>query len=216
MRSIINLHPSILFNFRIPCICGFDIVFYSTGHFFSSLNLTIVMKKLFTICIIAIALSACNSGNKPAATTVAADTTVYPYKATYSSAFTCSDNTKNAVAVLQSYKDWEDNKLSNGTAYLADTIYLNTWTGDKALLTRDSAINLWQKYRDSLSSSKIEVVAWDNLHSTDKNEDWVSVWYKQTDTYKTGKVDSAFYQDDNKIANGKINFISTKKQNLKK
>ncbi len=174
------------------------------------------MKKLFTFCIIAIALSACNSANKPAATTATADTTVYPYKATYSSAFTCSDNSKNAVAVLQSYKDWEDNKLSNGTAYFADTVAMNYSDGSKLMLGRDSILHYWQKFRDSLTSSKIEVVAWDNLHSTDKNEDWVSVWYKQTDTYKTGKVDSAFYQDDNKIANGKISFISSKKQNLKK
>jgi len=173
------------------------------------------MKKILSICCLAIFVTACNNADKPAAT-ASSDSTTYPYKATYSSAFTCSDNNKNAIAVLQSYKDWEDNKLANGSAYLADTLYWNTWAGDKITITRDSAIHLWQKSRDSLSSSKIEVVAWTNLHSTDKNEDWVGVWYKQKDTYKTGKVDSAFYQDDNRIANGKINFISTKKQNLKK
>jgi hypothetical protein len=174
------------------------------------------MKKIIFIAI-AITLSvACNNAEKPATTSAAKDSTVYPYKATYSSAWAISDNPKNAQAVLQSYKDWEDNKLANSTAYFADTIYWNSWNGDKALVKRDSVLSIWQKYRDSLSSSKIEVVAWDNLHSTDKNEDWVSVWYKQTDTYKTGKIDSAFYQDDNRIKDGKINFVSSKKQNLKK
>ena len=173
------------------------------------------MKKFFSFCVVAFFATACNNADKPAAS-APSDSTAYPYKASYSSAFTCSDNNKNAAAVLQSYKDWEDNKLANAPAYYADSLRFNSWNGENYYLSRDSAIHLWQKYRDSLSSSKIEVVAWTNLHSTDKNEDWVGVWYKQTDTYKTGKVDSAFYQDDNRIANGKVNFISSKRQNLKK
>ena len=77
-------------------------------------------------------------------------------------------------------------------------------------------VRYFQKFRDSLTSSKIEILAVTNLHSVDKNADWVNVWYKQTDTYKTGKVDSAFYQDDNNLVNGKIVWINSKKQILRK
>jgi hypothetical protein len=65
-----------------------------------------------------------------------------------------------------------------------------------------------------LSSVKIEVAAWDNLHSIDKNQDWVGVWHKETDTYKTGKVDSAFYHDDNLIKNRKIVYIMNSRRDL--
>jgi hypothetical protein len=62
---------------------------------------------------------------------------------------------------------------------------------------------------------KLDIVAVTNLHSTDKNTDWVGVWYKETDTYKTGKVDSAFYQDDNNVKNGKMVYISSKRRPLR-
>ena len=75
-------------------------------------------------------------------------------------------------------------------------------------------VKFFQKYRDSLSSSKFDMVSIINLHSTDKNENWVSVWYKETDTYKTGKVDSAFYNDVNRVKNGKINYVTSFKQAL--
>lgn len=76
-------------------------------------------------------------------------------------------------------------------------------------------VKVFQKYRDSLSSSKIKVTAYVGLHSTDKNTGWVCVWYKQTDTYKTEKVDSAYYEDDNEKVKGKIAWINDKRQALK-
>ena len=144
------------------------------------------------------------------------DSVLMPYTATYSASFVVSDKPKNAQSVLQSYKDWEDNKLSNAPAYFADTVAMTYWDGIQFRLGRDSMVRYFQKFRDSLTSSKIEILAVTNLHSVDKNADWVNVWYKQTDTYKTGKVDSAFYQDDNNLVNGKIVWINSKKQILRK
>jgi hypothetical protein len=177
------------------------------------------MKKilyLFAPVAIGIALFAsCKNGAKTA--DAKADSVTMPYKASYSSSFTISDNQKNEQAVLQSYKDWEDNKLSNAPAYYADTVSWDSATGIKVVKARrDSLMHFFQKFRDSLSSVKIDIVAVTNLHSTDKNTDWVGVWYKETDTYKTGKVDSAFYQDDNNVVNGKIVYTSSKRQLLKK
>ncbi len=175
------------------------------------------MKKSIYLFAAVLLFTACKEETKTEAKSeTKADAVIMPYTATYSSSFTISDNQKNAQAVLQSYKDWEDNKLNNAPAYFADTVLMIYPDGGNVRLTRDSMVHFWQKFRDSLSSSKIEVAAVTNLHSTDKNTDWVGVWYKQTDTYKTGKVDSAFYQDDNNIVNGKIVYVSSKKQNLKK
>ena len=171
------------------------------------------MKKILYLFAVVAMFASCKNGAKTTASTT--DSVVMPYKATYSSSFVISDSTSNIKAVLRSFKDWEDNKLANAPAYFADTVSENFWNGFKFTLKRDSLVKLFQKYRDSLSSSKIEVTAYIGLHSTDKNSDWVCVWYKQTDTFKTGKVDSAYYEDDNQMVKGKIVWINDKRQALK-
>jgi ketosteroid isomerase-like protein len=176
------------------------------------------MKKiiyLFAPFIVGIAvLASCNKGAKTAEAKT--DSVAMPYKAMYSSSWAISDSSKNEQMVLQSYKDWEDNKLSNGSAYFADTVAADFSDGTRVKMRRDSFIKYSQKFRDSLSSSKIEMIAITNLHSTDKKEDWVSVWYKQTDTRKTGKIDSTFYNDVNRVKNGKIDYWTSFRQALKK
>lgn len=137
-----------------------------------------------------------------------------PYKASYSSSFTISDNEKNEQMVLQSYKDWQDDKIKNGSAYLGDTVAMDFANGRHLVAPRDLVMKEWQVFRDSLSNIKLDVVAVTNLHSTDKNTDWVGVWYREIDTYKNGKVDSAFYQDDNNVKNGKLVYISSKRRPL--
>lgn len=177
------------------------------------------MRKNFyllgLVIIGAALLASCKSGTQTANAT-STDSVSMPYKASYSSSFTISNNAKYAQEVLQSYKDWEDNKLNNAPAYFADTVAMDFSDGTKFKLRRDSAVHFFQKFRDSLSSSKIDMISVVNLHSTDKNEDWVAVWYKQTDTYKKGKVDSAFYNDVNHIKNGKIDYITSLRQVMKK
>jgi hypothetical protein len=159
------------------------------------------MKKTLYLFAAVALFASCKNGAKTAAP--ATDSVPMPYKATYSFSFVISDSTKNIKAVLQSFKD-----------YFADTVSENFWNGYKFTLKRDSMVKLFQKYRDSLSSSKIEVTAYVGLHSTDKNTDWVCVWYKQTDTYKTGRVDSAYYEDDNEMVKGKMTWINDKRQAL--
>jgi hypothetical protein len=50
----------------------------------------------------------------------------------------------------------------------------------------------------------------------DSNQEWVNVWYKEVDTYKTGKIDSAFYEDDNRLKDGKIVWASSHVQKYAK
>jgi hypothetical protein len=182
------------------------------------------MKKIACFFMVATLFVACKNEEKKEdakeeakeASKEVKSTITMPYKATYSSSFVFSDNEKNAQMVLQSYKDWEDNKLSNAPAYFADTITMVFPDGTNNHYSRNQFVKEAQVYRDSLASSKIEIQAYINVHSTDKNQDWVNVWYKQTDTWKKGKVDSAFYQDDNMLTNGKIVYVSSKKQAIKK
>ena len=178
------------------------------------------MKKLLYLVIpvgIGIALLAsCKSGSTSTSSDAKKDSVAMPYKATYTTTWALSDSSKYVQSELQSLKDWEDNKLSNGSTYFGDTVTFLHWSGMKLSLKRDSLLKVFQKFRDSLSSVKIEVATWINTHSMDNKTDWVNVWYKETDTYKTGKVDSAFYNDANMIKNGKIVFILDQRRTLTK
>jgi len=80
----------------------------------------------------------------------------------------------------------------------------------------DSFIAISAKYRDSLSKVELTFYAWTPNHSVDKNEDWVNVWYKEVDTYKTGKMDSVEYEDDNLLKKGKIVYVSSHVKKFKK
>jgi hypothetical protein len=173
------------------------------------------MKKVLYLFAAMALFASCKNETKTADATTKKDPVDLPYKPTYSSDFVLSDSTKYLQATLQSYKDWEDNKLNNAPAYFGDTVSMDFSDGSKYKLLRDSIVKVFQKYRDSLRSSKIEMAGWLNLHAVDKKQDWVCVWYKQTDTFKTGKVDSSFYQDNNLIVNGKIVYVMSQRRSLK-
>jgi len=99
---------------------------------------------------------------------------------------------------------------------LGDSLSLYFSNGSKFRGTRDTVMYYASKFRDSLSKVEMKMDAWVPLHTEDKNEDWVSVWYTEIDTYKTGKVDSAYYQDDNMLdKNRKIVFSDSHKRVLK-
>lgn len=52
---------------------------------------------------------------------------------------------------------------------------------------------------------------WLKNHAVKDSSDYINVCYKEIDTYKTGKVDSADYEDDNGLKNGKIIWFSSHK-----
>src|ERR1017187_7515888 len=116
------------------------------------------MRKILYLFTVAALFASCKNGTKPATGAGAkTDSVVMPYKASYSSSFVISDSPKYAQSVLQSYKDWEDNKLSNAPAYFADTVAWVFSNGVYHKMKRDSMVRFFQKDRDSLSSSKIDV-----------------------------------------------------------
>lgn len=139
----------------------------------------------------------------------------FPYTAEYSSKFSIGKDS-NSLMVLNNYKAWEAGDMEAFKSTLSDSFTVYFADGGKFSGTRDSAMTLASAFRDSISKVELKIDAWVPLHSEDKNEDWVSVWYKETDTYKNGKVDSAYYHDDNLLdKNGKIMMTAIHKQVLK-
>jgi len=180
------------------------------------------MKKILFIIIISMIYAAC-TGNGSKTTSTDSSSTVsnaepavtMPYKASYSSDMSIGKQA-NALIVLNSYKAWETGDMTAFANTIADSVYLNFSDGSKFAGTKDSMMILAKQYRDSLASVKLDIDVWIPVHSNDKNEDAVLVWYKEIDTHKDGKVDSAYYSDINGLKDGKIDFIQTHVMKYKK
>lgn len=138
-----------------------------------------------------------------------------PYTASYTTEFNNNVSDSDLLTVLNSYKAWETGDLTALRATMGDSMYVDAADGFKFAGLTDSLMKNWQISRDSLSSVKITMDVWLKNHSLKDSGDFVNVWYKEIDTYKTGKVDSANYEDDNGLKNGKIIWYSSHKQRLK-
>ena len=180
------------------------------------------MRKVLVPFLVTLCFAACTSStpSTPAAAgsdsaAAAAATVSLPYVAAYSSNFVPGKQT-DVLTVLNSYKAWETGDMAALKATFADTTSMNFPNGLVVRATADSMARMAGKYRDSLSKVVLTFDAWIANHSVDKNQDWVNVWYKEVDTHKSGKVDSAYYEDDNLLKDGKIVWVSSHEQRYKK
>lgn len=160
------------------------------------------MKRL-PIFWIATILMACNNEKQAEEKKESASAITYPYTAEYSSDFNMG-NPQHAKTVLDLFKMWEDNKISDMKSLLADSVSIDFPDGNKFNSTADSLIRFAVQYRSSIPTIKTIVEAWTAVHLADKNEDYVLVWARDYMTDTSGKMDSvrthAYFQiKDNKI-----------------
>ena len=181
------------------------------------------MKRILFFLSTALLFMACNSATSPAEepgtdTSMAAETpaVTLPYTPVYETAWTDDVSDNDLLTVLNSYKHWETGDLAGLKSTLADSVQFYSWSGMEYNGPNDGLMKIWTTSRDSLSSVKIIFDAWRKMHAVNKNEDWVSTSYTEMNVYKTGKVDSSYYQDNNMLKNGKIVMYSQHKQVLKK
>ena len=169
-------------------------------------------KFLLCLCISAFSLS-CNNdkeNEKTAATSSNESATAsqpavdLPYKASFSSSFSTDVSDADLKTVLMSYKDWSDGNIDGLKKAMGDSVEVEMSSGDHFHVSNADLMKRWTTYRDSLSSVKIDMGAWQKMYSTDKKAAFVVTWYDETDTYKNGKVDSAAYHDINMLKDGKI------------
>lgn len=181
------------------------------------------MRKLMMLLIAGMILASCNNdkkdggGNTDCIAASAGDSALkLPYKASYSSQWNDKIADKDLQMVINSYKYWQDGDMKAVSGTLADSVGFNGWDGTEMNVTRDSLVGIWGKHRDSIKTVDYDMETWARMHNIQKNDDVVTVWYKETDSYKDGKVDSARYSDINLVKNGKIVWFSQFKQALKK
>lgn len=175
------------------------------------------MKKFLLLLSFGTFLLSCNNEKtEPATTATTGDavksTTEMPYKASYSSSWSTDISDADLKTVLTTYKDWADGNISGLAKAMGDTVSVEMNSGDHLVKSNAELMKFWGVYRDSLSSVTIDMEGWNKMYSTDKKEGFIVTWYKETDTYKTGKVDSASYHDINLVKNGKIIWYSQYKR----
>lgn len=184
------------------------------------------MKKIFQLLALFAILAGCNNKETDNAKTTSdsmpADNsrsgsgrTDLPYVASYSSSWSDNVSDEDVKTVLMTYKHWAEGNMSGLIQAIGDSISVDFSDGTHLFTTRDSINGIWTKFRDSLSSVVIDMQAWHKMHATDKKDSYVVTWYKETDTYKSGKVDSAFFHDINQVKDGKIVWYSQYRRTAK-
>ena len=157
------------------------------------------MKKL--LIFTCIACFACNNDTKKevSSSSIAYDSSknadiAYPYTASYSSKFEIGDPQLSKI-ILDLWKNWDNNTLQNSLHSFADTVSLLFPDGTRVHGSREDVISEAQKVRDQFISVSSDVQAWIPLKSTDKNENWVTIWGKEVHKTKDGKTDSVNLQE---------------------
>lgn len=177
------------------------------------------MKKFFLLSTGCLFIFSCaNNADKTSSassdtTKVAASSTTtpmveYPYTATYSSQMELGDP-NNSKKVLDIYKDYDNGNILAHKDYFADSVEFHLASGIIVKGARDSILGIVQKERSNMKSAEDKIITFIPSHFKDKGEDWVSVWTKEIDTHKDGKMDSTYLNENWMLdKNGKISYLS--------
>jgi hypothetical protein len=109
-----------------------------------------------------------------------------PYTAVYSSQFTIG-NAEHSRMILDLWKDWDDNAIDRHSAWLADSIVMETSNGT-TVRGKQNFISSGRQYRSQYSTVKSTLEAMMPLYSTDKNENWVAIWGLEHNTMADGRT----------------------------
>ena len=178
------------------------------------------MRKIFFVAALSALLFACSDKKEKTDAAGTGDQkdkmapADLPYTARYSD-LTQDVSDADLKAVLESYKVWEAGDMTKVPAYYSDTVYWERNNGDKKAWSNADLMKEWTTFRDSLSSVVVKFDAWDKAYSATNKESYILTWYKEYDTYKSGKVDSAEYHDINQVKDGKIAVFSQYRRTLK-
>ena len=154
------------------------------------------MKKII-VAVFAISFLACNDSKKtetPAEAKANVPTNMYGFTPGYSASFVMDDAT-NTETVLALWEDWKKGDLSPSRKYFADSVSFSLADGTNMVGLTDTLLKGMQAYRSSFKGMEMTMDAIFAVKSTDKNEDWVTVWGTEVQTDMNGKVDSISLQE---------------------
>jgi hypothetical protein len=194
-------------------------------HLLNNLK-TFYMKKIFFICSMAAIAFGCNNNaegdSKPGDTTKMSGTTMsdpkkenlnLPYTTDHPYAEWKPGDEQHAVTVMKGLKAFENGDINTCMEAFGDSVRMG-FDYFQAKMSKDSVKAMLTKQRGMYSSIKVKMDDWESVISADKKDEWVTLWYKQWQTDKTGHIDSLGVVDDAKIVNGKIVVLDEKIQHL--
>ncbi len=170
-----------------------------------------MITGFFTLAILC---TACNTSNKTETSSAGSEIKL-PYEPGYTSDITDDVSDSDLLVALNSYKYWETGDLQGLRSTMGDSMRVDGSDGFTFNGATDSLMKYWQSHRDSMSSVSISMDVWRKNHVVKDSSNYITVWYKEIDTYKSGRVDSANFSDVNQIKNGKLAWYSTFRQSLK-
>lgn len=157
------------------------------------------MRKFVAITLMAALIFGCKNAEEKKE--VASNVT-YPYSLEKPDNWDIGSK-ENTLLVMNALKAFEDNKVEDCLSYFADTV---RWRADymDQTLSKDSLRVAMTNLRNSIQAVQVKMGDFESVISKDKKDEWVTLWYTEIVTDKTGKTDSLAMVNDIKVANGKI------------
>lgn len=178
------------------------------------------MKKLSILAVMAVLIFACKQNSEPteAAKTpetkpaeAVAEAIIYPYKPATPYRDWEIGSQKNTVLAMNGLKAFENGDIAGTISYFADSCQM-VFDGYDSKLDKKGLEKFFSEERGRYSSMKVVMQDWESVISKDKTAEYVTLWYKQINTMKNGKVDSVNVVNDLKFANGKVVILDEKTQ----
>lgn len=116
---------------------------------------------------------------------------------------------KNVPVAMNVLKCYEVKDFVSINNYLADTVEFRAVLGHFKG-SRKEFVNFLKGQRNNRLDVAIEMNDYESVKSKSRGEEWVSLWYTEVVTDRTGKSDSAQVMDDYKMVNGKVALIDSK------
>ncbi|HEY1022008.1 MAG TPA: nuclear transport factor 2 family protein, partial [Flavisolibacter sp.] len=121
----------------------------------------------------------------------------------------------NVALAMNTLKAYVDKDMARVGQYLADSVEF--YTDNVAFKgTRDSLVQFFTAHRSRMDSITIRMHDYESVKSKSRGEEWVGMWYTETNQAKGGAIDSFMVMDDIKIVNGKVAVIDSKGRRLGK
>lgn len=177
------------------------------------------MKRTLLFASLALFIFGCNNKSDAPASTAdsakaAASSTEelnYPYKLDKPYRDWQPGDKKLAVTAMGALKGFETGDIAACMTGFGDSVEVR-FDYFQQKFSKDSLTKFFTAERAKYASIRIDMGDWESVVSKDGKTEYVTMWYKQVMTDKSGKMDSLAVIDDCKMVNGKIAELDEKIQ----
>lgn len=164
------------------------------------IHLLLLAPLLMVACLIV----ACQIKPTAEAATIQADTTLkLPYSLKKQRTWEMNPDPRTLEAALNAVKAFENNDTTALKGLIADSVHVY-YEGGEFNGKRSEFLKAIKEEMDLRKNVQIEMEEWQSIIDKNKNEEWVSMWYKQKWEDANGDPDSLQVYNDVQLKYGKI------------